>query len=181
MTEPRIEDLECPRGIRMELDYLLLAIEALDPEAMEAVLDCLRYLELTDQIPHRVSLWRLRNTNPLRRNYQRGKFTISQAKALVKVIATLANRINTGLRLLVTTMQQVREGKIEVLGLQQNQAFLQEYLRRFVYLHHQRMRESPLSDEELQSLAQDLLLQLLFSSGTAGEQRLWHSLTAGDQ
>ena len=181
MTEPRLEDLECPRGIRMELDYLLLAIEALDFEAMDAILDCLRYLELSDQIPNRVSLWRLRNTNPLRRNYQRGKFTIGQAKALVKVIATLANRVNTGLRLLVTTMQQMREGKIEVLGLQQNQAFLEEYLRRFVYLHHQRMRQSPLGEEELKSLAQDLLLQLLFSSGTAGEQRLWYSLTAGDQ
>jgi hypothetical protein len=178
MTEPRPEELECPRGIRIELDYLLLAMEALNPEATDAILDCLHQLELTDHIPHRVSLWRMRNTNPLRRNYQRGKFTISQAKALVKVIAALASRINTGLRLLVTTMQQVREGKIEALGLQQNQELLETYLRRFVCLHHQRMRKLPTGEEELKSLAQDLLLQLLFSSGTAGEQRLWYSLVA---
>lgn len=172
--------LECPRGVRMEIDYILLAIEALDFEAMEAIVDCITHLGLQESIPSRVALWRLRNTNPLRSNYQRGSFTVDQAQVLIKVIASLAQRINTGLRLLVTTLQQVREGKIEVLGLQQNQEFLNLYLDRFVYLHKSRMKPSPLTDTELKSIAEDLIVQLLFSSGTAGEQRLWYSLTAGE-
>lgn len=174
------KELDCPRSVRMELDYLLLAIEALDYEAMEAVVECIQYLQLEQVIPSRVALWRLRNTNPLRKTYQRGDFSIQQAQAIVKVICTLANRVNTGLRLLVTTLQQMREGKIEVLGLQQNQAFFEEYVRRFIYLHNQRMKPAGLTNAELASLAEDLLVQLLFSSGTAGEQRLWYSLTAGE-
>jgi hypothetical protein len=174
------EPESCPRSVRIELDYILLAIEALDYEAMEAIVDCIHYLQLESAIPSRVALWRLRNTNPLRVTYQRGEFTVAQAKALVKIIATLAQRINTGLRLLVTTIQQVREGKIEALGLQQNQEFLNLYLDRFVYLHKCRMKPSPLSDQELKSLGEDLIVQLLFCSGTAGEQRLWYSLTAGE-
>ena len=146
---PPVESLECPRSVRIEIDYLLLAIEALDYEAMDAILDCFRQLELETIIPSRVSLWRLRNTNPLRKTYQRGSFTVTQAQAIVKMICTLANRINTGLRLLVTTLQQMREGKIEALSLQQNQAFVDEYVRRFIYLHQQRMKSSPLSDSEL--------------------------------
>lgn len=171
---------ECPRNVRIELDYLLLAIEALDYEAMDAVVECFTYLQLEQFVPSRVALWRLRNTNPLRKTYQRGSFTIAQAQAIVKVICTLAHRINTGLKLLVTTLQQIREGKIEVLGLQQNQAFFEEYVQRFIYLHEQRMKPGLFSTADLRALAEDLLVQLLFSSGTAGEQRLWYSLTAGE-
>ncbi|PLS69103.1 MAG: hypothetical protein CV045_03970 [Cyanobacteria bacterium M5B4] len=36
-----------------------------------------------------------------------------------------------------------------------------------------------LSDRDGADLANYLLMQLLFASGTAGEQRLWHSLIDG--
>ncbi|OIP78704.1 MAG: hypothetical protein AUK48_01075 [Oscillatoriales cyanobacterium CG2_30_44_21] len=170
----------CPRTVRMDVDHLLLAIEALDLEAVEVMLVLIEQLGLEKAIPSRVAFWRLRNTNPLRRNYQRATLTSEELKALIKIICTIAKQLDTGLRLLLSTHQQMLDGKIEALGLQQNQAFLESYLERFRSLYVGRMRSpSPLSKDEIRELALHLLLRLLLCSGIAGEYRLWSSLFDG--
>jgi hypothetical protein len=81
---------------------------------------------------------------------------------------------------LISTHQQIAEGKIEALGLQQNQAFLENYIDRFTSLYIGRMRSpSPLTKDEIRELAMQLLTRLLLCSGIAGEYRLWSSLFDG--
>jgi hypothetical protein len=170
----------CPRTVRMDIDHLLLAIEALDLEAVEVMLALIEQLGLEQTIPSRVAFWRLRNTNPLRRNYQRSSLDWDELKALVKIACAIAKQFDTGLRLLISTYQQVTEGKIEALGLQQNQFFLEGYIDRFRSLYIGRMRSpAPLNNEEIGELALQQLTRLLISSGTAGEYRLWNSLFDG--
>ncbi|MBD2152144.1 DUF3038 domain-containing protein [Pseudanabaena sp. FACHB-1277] len=170
----------CPRTVRMDIDHLLLAIEALDLEAVEVMLALIEQLGLEKTIPSRVAFWRLRNTNPLRRNYQRSSLDWDELKALVKIACAIAKQFDTGLRLLISTYQQVTEGKIEALGLQQNQFFLEGYIDRFRSLYIGRMRSpAPLNNEEIGELALQQLTRLLISSGTAGEYRLWNSLFDG--
>ena len=170
----------CPRSVRMDIDHLLLAIEALDLEAVEVMLALIEQLNLGKTIPSRVAFWRLRNTNPLRRNYQRASLSWDELKALVKIVCNLSSQLGTGLRLLISTDQQMTEGKIEALGLQQNQAFLENYIERFTPLYIGRMRSpAPLSKQEISELALQLLTRLLLCSGIAGEFRLWNSLFDG--
>lgn len=170
----------CPRSIRMQLDNLMLAIEAINLEGVEQLLSVSQELGLEKWIPHRVAFWRLRNTNPLRKHYQKGELQWDEAKALVTILCGSARQLSTALRFLMTTYQQKLEGKIESLGLQQNQAYLDFYIDRFRELYLSRMRaNAKLSDQENNELAAYLLLQLFYSSGSAGEQRLWHSLIEG--
>ncbi|MEE3717060.1 DUF3038 domain-containing protein [Tumidithrix elongata RA019] len=170
----------CPRSVRMDIDNLMLAIEAIDLQAIEAMLALVPQLKLEAVIPNRVSFWRLRNANPLRRNYQRSNLGWEELRALVKLVCTMSQQFNTILRLLVTTHQQVAENKIEALGLQQSQFYLDLYVERFSSLYLSRMRSpSPLSKADIKELGLQLLTQLLFASGTAGELRLWHSLFDG--
>ena len=170
----------CPRSVRMDIDHLLLAIEALDLEAVEVMLALIEQLNLGKTIPSRVAFWRLRNTNPLRRNYQRASLSWDELKALVKIVCNLSSQLGTGLRLLISTDQQMTEGKIEALGLQQNQAFLENYIERFTSLYVGRMRSpAPLNKQEISELALQLLTRLLLCSGIAGEFRLWNSLFDG--
>ena len=170
----------CPRSVRMVIDHLLLAIEALDLEAVEVMLALIEQLNLGKTIPSRVAFWRLRNTNPLRRNYQRASLSWDELKALVKIVCNLSSQLGTGLRLLISTDQQMKEGKIEALGLQQNQAFLENYIERFTSLYIGRMRSpAPLNKQEISELALQLLTRLLLCSGIAGEFRLWNSLFDG--
>jgi len=167
----------CSSSIRIDLDHLLLAIEAIDLQATDVILELVEQLNLGEIIPNRVSLWRLRNTNPYRRNYQRGVLTWEEARALVLIICNIAQKINTHLRLLLTTDHQLHEGKIESLGLHQNLGYLNAYLQQFHDLFLSRMRSpSVLSDQEIKNLAIHLLVQLLFSSGGLGSQRLWANL-----
>ena len=69
ISAPEILDLQvpkdfvrgCPRSVRMDIDHLLLAIEALDLEAVEVMLVLIEQLKLEKTIPSRVSFWRLSN------------------------------------------------------------------------------------------------------------------------
>ena len=81
LPDPPVNDGECPRRARQQLDLLLLAIEALDLSGSEAILYCARDLDLTSVIGNRVNLWRLRATNPLRRAVQRRALSLAEAKA----------------------------------------------------------------------------------------------------
>lgn len=185
LQAPQYPDLQLPQTqgcdsiVRIDLDHLLLAIEAIDLQATDAILQLVEQLNLSETIPNRVSLWRMRNTNPYRRNYQRGSLSWEEAKALVLIICNIARRINTHLRLLVTTNHQALDRKIEILGLQQNLDYLESYFQQFHDLFLSRMRSpAVLNDNDIKSLAIQMLIQLLFCSGSLGEQRLWSILSS---
>lgn len=184
-----------PRRARVQLDHLLLSIEALllSIEALnlstqqrsfngsEAIYIVAQELGLQDTI-NRVALWRLRSTNPLRRHgSQRKDLSLTEAKALVVVICDLAKRLRARICELLLANQQLSEK-----GLSPNHHYLLgDYLERF--RAHFRSRMNPkraiiasYSDEQLDELALNLLNQLLFCTGVAGTQRLWTSLFDGE-
>lgn len=162
----------------MHLDNMMTAFEALHLEAVEVLLTAVQELGLEKWVPHRVAFWRLRNTNPLRKSYQRGFLQWEEAKALVAIVCQVARQLHTVLRFLVTTYQQQLEGKLESLGIQQNQGYVDFYIDRFQELYAHRMR-TKLSPAEGREMALQLLVELFFISGSGGEQRLWHSLMDG--
>ncbi|WP_041699646.1 DUF3038 domain-containing protein [Thalassoporum mexicanum] len=170
----------CPRSVRMDIDNLLIAVEAIDLRAVDRIMLSLPELGLDELIPTQVKLWRMRNTNPMRRHYQRTNLNWDELRALVLIACEVAKPLNTVLRQLIITSQHVAEEKIEALGLQQNQRYLDHYIKRFQALYKSRMRSpSILSDDELSELATHMLSQLLFCSGTAAPERLWHALFYG--
>lgn len=179
---PGFEDRECPRRARLQIDLILLAIEALDLGGSEAILSVAKDLNLQGIIKNRVNLWRLRSTNPLRRYSQRRTITLVEAKALVAIACYLARRMTVLLRQLLLAYQQLSEKQLSP----EHHFRLSEYLERF--RKHFRSRMNPRrsgvlaynSDEKLNELAMSLLAQLLFCTGTAGMQRFWSSLFDGE-
>lgn len=182
LPSPSIADEVCPRRARLEIDLMLLAIEALDLSGSEAILVVANELELQSIIKNRVSLWRLRSTNPLRRYSQRRPLTLTEAKALVLVGCYLARRLTVLLRQLLLAYQQLNDKQLSM----EHHFRLNEYLERF--RAHFRSRMNPKraivaaynSDEKLDELALNLLTQLLFCTGTHGMQRFWASLFDGE-
>jgi Protein of unknown function (DUF3038) len=172
----------CPRRARLQIDLLLLAIEALDLAGSEAILAVIQDLDLRGVIKSRVALWQLRNTNPLRRHTQRRVMTLPEAKALVVTICFLARRLTVLLKQLLLAEQQLRDKNLSP----DHHFRLAEYLERF--RAHFRSRMNPRragvaaysSDEKLNELAIELLGKLLFCTGTSGMQRLWVSLFDGE-
>ncbi|WP_239651656.1 DUF3038 domain-containing protein [Neosynechococcus sphagnicola] len=103
---------DCPRRVRVQVDLILLAIEALDLGGSEAILAMIRELELQDIIKNRVMLWRLRCTNPLRRYSQRRTLSLVEAQALVVVSCQLARRLTVSIRQLLLAYQQLSEKRL---------------------------------------------------------------------
>lgn len=184
LPNPPILDKSCPRRVRLQIDLLLLAIEAIDLTGAQAFLKTTKELELQDIIKSRVVLWQLRSTNPLRRNNQRRPLSLAEAKALVIIACQWSKQPNATvilLQLLRSHQQQQDQG----LELKQF-PWLAAYLKRF--RTHFRARMNPNragvmaydTDEKLNQLAIDLLRKLLFCTGTAGAQRIWSSLFDGE-
>jgi hypothetical protein len=183
LPDPPIPSEVCPRRTRLQIDLLLLAIEALDLGGSEALLGVAKELELQDIIKNRVTLWRMRNTNPLRRNSsQRRTLSLDEAKALVLIICYVARRLTVLVRQLLLAEQQLSEKNLTP----DHHYRLADYLERF--RAHFRARMNPRravivaynTDEKLNQLALSLLGQLLFCTGTSGTQRLWSSLFDGE-
>lgn len=172
----------CPLRACQQLDFLLLAIEALDLGGSEAILVIAKELGLQSIIKNRVQLWQLRNTNPVRRNNPRRLLSQDEAKAFVEITCYIARRLTVVIRQLLLSEQQIREKN---LPLEQDFR-LYDYLLRFRSHFRQRMnmKRSSLvaysNDDALNQLAMELLAQLLFCTGTAGAQRLWVSLFDGE-
>lgn len=172
----------CPRRARVQLDLLLLAIEALDLSGSEAFLKVSRELELQGVVKSRVGLWKLRSTNPLRRFSQRDPLSLAEGKALTLIICHQARRLTVMIRQLLLAQQQLRDKQLSY----EHSFPLATYLSRF--RTHFRARMNPnraavmaySTDDSLNELAITLLGQLLFCTGTAGVQRLWASLFDGE-
>lgn len=182
LPNPSVEEIACPQRTRLQLDLILLAIEALELGGSEAILGLARELELTDIIKNRVNLWRMRSTNPLRRAHTRRPLSMVEAKALAIVACYLARRLTVVIRQLLIAYQQMNDKQIP---LEQNLR-LASYFERFQV--HFKSRMNPrrsgavayYNKEKSDELAISLLEQLLFCTGTSGMQRFWISLFDGE-
>ncbi|MEM9135873.1 MAG: DUF3038 domain-containing protein [Cyanobacteria bacterium P01_F01_bin.42] len=182
LPKPELSGQVCPRRTRIQLDFLLIALESLDLDAAEHIKGGIRELQLGELIKNRVVLWRIRNSNPLRRSNQRRNLSLSEAQALVALACYLAKRQTAQIRQLLLIHAQLQAQNLSPDHHHQ----LSQYLERF--RGHFRSRMNPnrsaiaayKTPGDLDALALSLLQQALFCTGSAGMQRLWTSLFDGE-
>ncbi|WP_008309454.1 DUF3038 domain-containing protein [Leptolyngbya sp. PCC 6406] len=182
LKDPGLPSTACPRRTQVDLDLLLLAIEALDIGGSQAMLAAVEQLSLRSIVSGRVKLWLLRSTNPMRLYSQRRALTLAEAKALSVLICHLSKRLTVLIRQLLLGYQELSDRDLAL----EHHFRLADYLHRF--RSHFRARMNPRragvitydTDEKLNALAISLLRRLLFCTGTQGPQRLWSSLFDGE-
>jgi hypothetical protein len=80
-------------NIKTQLDLVLLALETLTGIGSEAMLSAATDLNLESRVPDRVALWRLRQSNPLRKGQGgRKKLDVEEARSLVLIVCYLAKQ-----------------------------------------------------------------------------------------
>ncbi|MGL5942274.1 MAG: DUF3038 domain-containing protein [Waterburya sp.] len=158
-------------NIKSHLDLVLLALEAIADLSSEAILQAAKDLHLESIISDRLTLWRLRASNPQRQSSGgRKKLDVEEARSLVLIICYLANQHQELLRRAVSLLEQVTT---------QNQAphevaLLGNYLDKFINYYQARISNtSDISSTFLTQLAWKLLSDLLFYSGNNGHRLLW--------
>ncbi|ESA37096.1 hypothetical protein N836_04610 [Leptolyngbya sp. Heron Island J] len=159
------------RSIKGQLDLVLLALETLVGIGSEAILDQAKSLQMDTLLSDRVSLWRLRQSSPLRKGQGRKKLDVDEARALVLITAQLARQHGQAINKAVAALE-----KAGAMGTPPHRnAILGDYLDRFSNTYAERM-EADVPPPVLEKLAFQLLIDLLFYSGGGGSQRLWQAL-----
>ncbi|WP_448564785.1 DUF3038 domain-containing protein [Trichothermofontia sp.] len=174
LTLPEVPAPEQLDNIKAHLDLVLLALEALAGIGSEAMLQAAAALELTEMLPDRVALWRLRQANPLRKSQGgRKKLDVDEARALVLISSHLATQHQELIRRAVALLEQMAaQGQAPYRA-----ALLGDYLDRFSNTYQERMEAGEtVPPKALSHLALKLLIDLLFYSGPSGSRRLWLSL-----
>lgn len=158
-------------NIKAHLDILILALEAIADISSEAMLKAARELNLESVLADRVALWRLRQSNPLRKSSGgRKKLDVEEARSLVLVICYLAKQNQELLRRAVSLLEQVSEQHKEP----HHTALLGDYIDKFINIYQERMEiEAKSTPQILSQLALKLLIDLLFYSGNNGHRLLW--------
>jgi hypothetical protein len=161
-------------NIKAHLDLILMALEALTEISSDGILQAVHALKLEEVIADRVALWRLRQSNPLRKSSGgRKKMDVEEARSLVLIIGYLAQEHQELLRRAVGLLEQM---------IAQNQepyqaSLIGDYLDNFSQIYQDRLEESEkVTAEPLTQLAFKLLVDLLFYSSPNGHRRLWLAL-----
>ncbi len=165
---PTVNQLD---NIKAHLDIVLLALESIADISSEAMLSAAKELNLESVLADRVALWRLRQSNPLRKSSGgRKKLDVEEARSLVLIICYLAKQNQELLRRAVSLLEQVTQQQQEP----HHTALLGEYLDKFINSYQERMEiEAKTTPEKLSHLALKLLIDLLFYSGNNGHRLLW--------
>ncbi|MBH8552759.1 DUF3038 domain-containing protein [Nostocaceae cyanobacterium CENA357] len=161
-------------NIKTQLDLVLLALETLTGIGSEAMLSAATNLNLESRVPDRVALWRLRQSNPLRKGQGgRKKLDVEEARSLVLIICYLAKQHQELIRRAVGLLEQMAENNREP----HQTALLGDYIDAFCNIYQERMEEDEqISTDLLTRLALKLLVDLLFYSAPGGHRRLWLAL-----
>ncbi|MGQ4645748.1 DUF3038 domain-containing protein [Lyngbya aestuarii] len=161
-------------NIKAQLDLVLLSLEALAGIGSEAMLKAAVDLNLESMVTDRVGLWRLRQSNPLRKSSGgRKKLDVEEARALVLIICHLAKQHQELIRRAVALLEQMTELNNEP----HRAALLGDYLDTFSNTYQERMEQGEkVLSAELTQLAFKLLIDLLFYSSPNGHRRLWLAL-----
>lgn len=161
-------------NIKAQLDLILLALEAIANLSSEAMLQAATELKLESMISDRVSLWRLRQSSPLRKGQGgRKKLDVDEARALTLIICHLAKQHSELIRRAVALLEQLTEQNREP----HQAALLGNYLDAFHNTYQERMEEGEkASTDSLTNLALKLLIDLLFYGNPQGVRRLWLTL-----
>lgn len=161
-------------NIKAHLDLVLMALEALAGIGSEAMLQAAAELKLESIVTDRVALWRLRQSNPLRKSQGgRKKLDVEEARSLVLIVCYLAKQHQELIRRAVALLEQLAQENQEP----HRTALLGDYLDAFSNTYQERMEEAmSVPPETLTSLALKLLIDLLFYSSPNGHRRLWLAL-----
>ena len=159
---------------KAHLDFLLLSLETLIDEGSEVMLAAAASLGLDGTIGDRVTLWRLRNANPLRKSSGgRKKVDVDEVRALVMVVCFLAREHHSHIRTVVERLEDCFAKEISPL----KEPLIADYLDAFHTTYRERMLDGERKpNKDISEHALSLLVELLFFGSRFGPMRLWNSL-----
>jgi len=73
-----------------KLDLLLLVLETIDLNGIQSLYALSNRLNLNNVLPNKITIWKLRNNNPLRKSYVTNNIKINEFDALIRITVEMS-------------------------------------------------------------------------------------------
>ena len=111
-----------------KLDLFLLILETIDLNGIQSHYAISNRLNLNDFLPNKVSIWKLRNNNPLRKSYVNNNIKPGEFDALIKITVEMS-------RYLYPYIREILKSKED---LEKNSVTWNDFSKRFIELIKER-------------------------------------------
>ena len=151
-----------------KLDLLLLILETIDLNGIQSHYAISNKLNLNDFLPNKVSIWKLRNNNPLRKSYVNNNIKPREFDALIKITVEMS-------RYLYPYIREILQSKED---LEKNSVIWNDFNKRFIELINERFNVDRMRVKKLLNQADNdeiiikSLLTLSFCISNKGFQKL---------
>ena len=151
-----------------KLDLLLLILETIDLNGIQSIYAFSNRLNLNYILPNKVTIWKLRNNNPLRKSYVNNNIKLDQFDALIKITVEMS-------RYLYPYIREVLQSKEDI---DINSIVWNDFNKRFIELIKERFNVDSmrvkkfLNQTENEEFIINSLLTLSLCISNKGHQKL---------
>ena len=89
------------------LDLLLLALETIDLNGAESLYSLSGKLNLNEVLPNKVTIWKLRNNNPMRNSFNNNNIKLEEFEALIKLTVEMAKYLYPYIRQILQSRDDI--------------------------------------------------------------------------
>ena len=147
---------------------LLLILETIDLNGIQSHYALSSKLNLNDVLPSKISIWKLRNNNPLRKSYVNNNIKLGEFDALIKITVEMSRYLYPFIRELLQAKEDIE--KNSVIWNDFNKRFIELIKERF-NIDSMRVKKI-LNQAENEEIIIKSLLILSFIISNQGYQKL---------
>ena len=151
-----------------KLDLLLLILETIDLNGIQSLYALSNRLNLNNVLPNKVTIWKLRNNNPLRKSYVTNNIKLSEFDALIRITVEMSKYLYPYIREILKSKEEIEE----------NTVIWNDFNKRFIELINERFNIDSMRVKKLLNQAENdeiiikSLLILSFCISNQGFQKL---------
>ena len=101
-----------PRQSIEKLDLLLLILETIDLNGIQSFFSVSNKLNLNDILPNKVTIWKLRNNNPLRKSYVNNNIKPEEFDALIKITVEMSRYLYPYIREILKSKEDLEKNAV---------------------------------------------------------------------
>ena len=138
-----------------KLDLLLLIIETIDLNGIQSLYALSNRLNLNELIPNKVTIWKLRNNNPLRKSYINNNIKLEEFDALIKITVEMSRYLYPYIRDLLQSREKSEK----------NSVIWNDFNKRFIDLINERFNTDSIRVKKLlnQTVNDEILVTSLLT------------------
>ena len=95
-----------------KLDLLLLILETIDLNGIQSHYALSNKLNLNDFLPNKVTIWKLRNNNPLRKSYVNNNIKVYEFEALIKITVEMSRYLYPYIREILKSQEDIEKDSV---------------------------------------------------------------------